>query len=123
MKLLLVDDEPGLRMAIGDYLSRKHEVLEACDGVEAIEIFQKERKHHHPVELIITDLMMPRMNGLDFARKIRKVSQAIPIIVLSAHMTQFDRETYGEFFNHFYEKPTNLRALAKIIGNYEAESA
>jgi len=78
-RILVVDDEPQLTRVLRTGLkSRGYDVRVATDGVAALELFGD----WHPV-LVITDLAMPNMDGLDLCRELRKISQ-VPIIVLSA---------------------------------------
>jgi two-component system KDP operon response regulator KdpE len=77
-RILIVDDERQIvRMLRASLESNGYEVLSASNGLEALQRFQAERP-----DLIITDLAMPEMNGLELTQAIRRVSQ-IPIIVLS----------------------------------------
>ena len=77
-RILIVDDEPQITRAIRYGLTaHRYEVRTAVDGVSALESF----KDSHP-DLVITDLQMPEMSGLELCRELRKISQ-VPIIVLS----------------------------------------
>jgi two-component system KDP operon response regulator KdpE len=78
MRILIVDDEPQITRVLRTSLqSNGHEVQVAHDGVEALEMFLKAAP-----ELVITDLAMPRMDGIALTREIRERSE-VPIIVLS----------------------------------------
>ena len=80
IKVLVVDDESRMRKLVHDFLSRSnYEVIEAADGEEAIDIFYADKS----ISLIILDVMMPKMNGWDVCREIRKNSK-VPIIMLTA---------------------------------------
>ncbi len=77
--VLVVDDEKSLRDFVRHNLEeRNYRVFTAGDGLEALAIFQRE-----PVDLVILDVMMPDMNGLETIRRIRETSR-VPIVVLSA---------------------------------------
>jgi len=77
-RILIVDDEPQItRVLRGSLTAHRYEVRTAADGLSAVETFGD----FHP-DLVITDLQMPEMNGIELCREIRKISQ-IPIIVLS----------------------------------------
>ncbi|QVK17930.1 response regulator transcription factor [Mycoplasmatota bacterium] len=79
-KILVCDDERHIRRLISDYLiNENYEVIEAIDGEDAIDKFYD----NHHIDLIILDVMMPRKNGYDVAKIIRKESD-IPIIFLTA---------------------------------------
>ena len=80
LKILVVDDESRMRKLVSDFLTKKNfQVLEAGDGEEAIDIFYAEKD----VALIILDVMMPKMDGWEVCREIRKNSK-VPIIMLTA---------------------------------------
>jgi two-component system KDP operon response regulator KdpE len=77
-RVLVVDDEPQITRVLRHSLSaHRYDVRTAADGISALDTF----RDWHP-DLIITDLQMPEMNGIEFCREIRKVS-SLPIIVLS----------------------------------------
>ena len=80
LKVLMVDDESRMRKLVSDFLTRKgYEVIEAGDGEEAIDKFYEDKD----IALIILDVMMPKMNGWDACKEIRKNSN-VPIIMLTA---------------------------------------
>ena len=80
IKVLMVDDESRMRKLVSDFLTRKgYIVIEAGDGEEALDRFYADKD----ISLVILDVMMPKMNGWDVCREIRKNSK-VPIIVLTA---------------------------------------
>ena len=86
LKILVVDDESRMRKLVKDFLVKKDfEVLEAGDGEEAVDIFLEEKG----IALIILDVMMPKMDGWEVCREIRKVSK-VPIIMLTARGDERD---------------------------------
>jgi len=77
-KVLVVDDEPQITRVLRHSLTaHRYEVRTAADGISALETL-----HDWQPDLVITDLQMPEMNGIELCRKIRKIS-SLPIIVLS----------------------------------------
>jgi two-component system response regulator VanR len=81
LRILYVEDEDDVRRNAVEYLKRiAKEVLEASDGKEAIKIWGEEKP-----DIIITDISMPRLNGLDMARYIRSKDQDVQIIVATAY--------------------------------------
>lgn len=85
-KILVCDDDKEIVDAIEIYLTQDgHQVLEAYDGIEAVEILKKES-----VDLLIMDIMMPRMDGIRATLKIRE-KHNIPIIILSAKSEDADK--------------------------------
>lgn len=80
IKVLMVDDESRMRKLVSDFLTRKgYIVIEAGDGEEALDRFYADKD----ISLVILDVMMPKMNGGDVCREIRKNSK-VPIIMLTA---------------------------------------
>ena len=85
-KILVCDDDKEIVEAIEIYLTQDgHQVLEAYDGIEAVEILKKES-----VDLLIMDIMMPRMDGIRATLKIRE-KHNLPIIILSAKSEDADK--------------------------------
>jgi CheY-like chemotaxis protein len=80
-KVLIVDDEQGIRRLVREILGRNYVVIEAKDGEEAVSLAHEERP-----DLIIMDLMMPRMDGITACGAIKKdpVTMAIPVVMLTA---------------------------------------
>ena len=86
MKLLIVDDEKLIRDVIKTYAEiENNETLEAEDGLQALEIVKKEK-----IDLIVLDIMMPKMDGMTFLEEIKK-DKNIPVIILSARNEEYDK--------------------------------
>ena len=88
MKLLIVDDEKLIREVINEYAKLENfEIMEANNGEEALDIVNREN-----IDLIILDIMMPKMDGLTFLREMKKTKD-IPVIILSARGEEYDKLT------------------------------
>lgn len=86
MKILICDDEALIRNVIKEYLVvENYQVLEAENGADAIEVVQ-----NNDVDLVIMDIMMPKMDGYQAVREIKKIKD-IPFIMLSARGEEFDK--------------------------------
>ena len=86
LKILVVDDESRMSKLVKDFLTKKNfQVLEAGNGEEAMDIFYEEKD----IALIILDVMMPKMDGWEVCREIRKNSK-VPIIMLTARSDERD---------------------------------
>ena len=86
LKILVVDDESRMRKLVKDFLTKKNfQVLEAGNGEEAMDIFYEEKD----IALIILDVMMPKMDGWEVCREIRKNSK-VPIIMLTTRSDERD---------------------------------
>lgn len=80
IKLLYVEDEEDIREEVEDFLSfRVKEVIVARDGVEGLKMYRE----HRP-DIVITDVMMPKMNGLDMIKAIREEFENVPVVVMTA---------------------------------------
>ena len=110
-KILIVDDEERMRKLIGAYLKKEgYEILEAENGVEALNIFKSER-----VQLVVLDVMMPVMDGWSLCMELRKTSN-VPIIFLTAKGEDEDKLLAYELgTDHYVTKPFDIRILiAKV---------
>lgn len=112
LKILVVDDESRMRKLVRDFLTRKnYEVLEAGDGVEAVDIFLENKD----VSLIILDVMMPRMDGWEVCEEIRAYSQ-VPIIMLTAKSDERDELRGFELgVDEYIAKPFSPKILVARV--------
>ena len=110
-KVLVVDDEPTVREVVVSYLRRDgHEVAEAGDGHKALELLDAD-----PPDLIVLDMMLPGVNGLDILRRVRAVS-SIPVIMLTARAEESDRVAGLELgADDYVVKPFSPRELAARV--------
>ena len=116
MKVLVVDDEAGIREVIKEYCLFEHyDVLEAENGVEALNILQNDS-----IDIIVLDIMMPKMDGYSTLREIRKNYQ-IPVIMLSARSEEYDKLLSFELGDDDYLtkpfSPKELIARIKAVTN------
>ena len=125
LKVLMVDDESRMRKLVSDFLTRKgYEVIEAGDGEEAIDKFYEDKD----IALIILDVMMPKMNGWDACKEIRKNSN-VPIIMLTAksdeasELNGFDCGADEYISKPFSPKILTARVDALIRRSYSIDSS
>lgn len=85
--LLVVDDQAAIRQLLAEALGGEHEVVLAADGYEAIKLVQQNRP-----DLILLDLKMPGLSGLETLREINKLSPGIPVILVTAYGEVSDPE-------------------------------
>ena len=111
-KIIVADDEMLIRRLVCDFLnSAGYETLQAEDGAEAIELFEK----NQDAALMIVDIMMPEVDGWEVTRKIRKNSD-IPIIMLSARAEEFDLLTgFESGIDEYVTKPFSPAVLVKRV--------
>ena len=118
-RILLVDDEVEITEINKRYLTKAgYEVNVAHDGQEALELFKK-----YPIDLIITDIMMPNMDGLDATRAIRALDRAdakvIPIIAMTANAFEEDaRKCMEAGMNAHLPKPIRIERLVAVIAGF-----
>jgi DNA-binding response OmpR family regulator len=109
--ILVVDDEPKLVGVVRDYLERDgYRVVAAADGKEALERFRRERP-----DLVVLDLMLPEMDGLEVCRRIRRESD-VPIVMLTARAEEVDELLGLELgADDYVTKPFSPRTLLARI--------
>ena len=112
LKILVVDDEARMRKLVKDFLIKsKFDVLEAGDGEEAVDKFYENKD----VALIILDVMMPKMDGWEVVREIRKYSQ-VPIIMLTAKSDEKDELLGFELgVDEYISKPFSPKILVARV--------
>jgi len=111
--VLVVDDEPLAVEGISDYLMQYgYEVVTASDGAAALKIITS-----HPVDVLITDLRMPVMDGNELIHKIRETNKSLPIIVTTGHTIMGDdKEVLTEGATVVLRKPIRLRDIKDFLG-------
>jgi len=113
-KVLIVDDDLGIRMLLSKYLQREgFETLLAEDGLEGVELAKK----NHP-DLIMLDVVMPRMDGLTAARLIKfyKPLSKVPIVFLTAKDANKEIELAQETRAEVYiTKPFDVRQVIEVV--------
>lgn len=111
MKVLVVDDEKLIREVIIEYLKIENfEYLEANNGLEAIELIK-----HNDVDIIVMDIMMPKIDGYTASKEIRNICDA-PIIMLSARDTEIDKLNGFEIgIDDYITKPFSPKELVARI--------
>ena len=112
-KILVVDDESRMRKLVRDFLEREgYQVLEAGDGMEAMEIFYEDKD----IALVILDVMMPRMDGWQTCREIRETSE-VPVIMLTARSEERDElQGFSLGVDEYISKPFSPKILVARVG-------
>ena len=116
MKILVVDDEAMYRQSIGEYLhGRGHEVWKASDGGEALLLMEAAC-----VDMVLSDIHMPNMNGIAFLKEIRERYPDLPVILMTAYGTV--ETAVAALRNRAYDylkKPFQLAELQGCIERIE----
>ena len=112
IKVLMVDDEARMRKLVKDFLSIKgYKVIEAEDGEQAVDLFFKDKE----IGLVILDVMMPKMDGWEVCKTIRRYSQ-VPIIMLTARSEERDELLGFELgVDEYISKPFSPKILVARI--------
>lgn len=112
LKILVVDDESRMRKLVRDFLTKQnYEVLEAGDGVEALDLFFETED----IALVILDVMMPKMDGWQTCREIRAYSK-VPIIMLTAKSDEQDELQGFELgVDEYISKPFSPKILVARV--------
>ena len=107
-KILFVEDEEDLTLIVADTLrGQGYEVITAADGVAGLDRFKSEG-----ADVVVADVMMPKMDGFSMAKEIRKLSPTVPLLFLTAKSTIDDVEEGFEIgANDYLKKPFELREL------------
>ena len=113
-KVLIVDDERSIRHTLRDILEfEKYEVDEACDGMEALVKIKQ-----NPYDVIILDIKMPKMDGMDALDRIQEIARETPVVMISGHAsidTAVEAVKKGAF--DFISKPPDLNSLLITLRN------
>ena len=117
--ILIVDDEPSMRLALSESLeSCGYEICTSEDGVDALKKFHDDR-----FSVVITDMRMPKMSGMEVLRGIKKISPRTPVIVITAYGTVNTAiEAMKEGASDFIMKPFSLEHLESVIKGAVAEN-
>ena len=117
--ILIAEDNESNYMLFKSILQKDYELVHAWDGEEAVELHQKFHPH-----VVIMDINMPKMDGYEATREIRKVSKTVPIIAVTAYSFASDKEKIMQNgFNGYMSKPVDIQRLKEkldytIHGNF-----
>jgi DNA-binding response regulator vncR len=106
MKILIVEDDRMIREGVVEFLREfKYEMVEAGDGLEAL------KKFNHEINLVILDIKLPSMSGLEVLRKIREKSR-VPVLIMTAFSDEESQiMAFSNLADGFMEKPFSLPVL------------
>lgn len=115
--ILIAEDEESNFLLLQTILKRQCKVLHAMTGKELLEIYKKEH-----ADLILMDIKMPEMNGIDALKEIRKFDKDIPIIMQSTYAFENDMEAARQAgSNEFMTKPINIKEFKSMITRFLPE--
>ena len=115
--LLLIEDDEIVREAIGDILDLNDiSVIMGGDGAEGVSLFET---HKEKVNLVILDMIMPKLNGYEALQKLREIDPEIPVIMASGHNDAAAKaETYRHQPNGYLTKPFEIEDLLNTVKPY-----
>lgn len=110
-KIVVVDDEESIRKTFFLILNKKYRVYLAKDSQEALDRFKNAK-----IDLVIADLKLPDMSGIELVAQLRKFGYRGEVILISAHPDQINPEELSRLsISHFFVKPLDLNALSRSI--------
>lgn len=105
--ILIVEDDKNIRTLTKARLKNLHTVLEAADGQEAIDIFYSQH-----VDLIVSDIMMPNIDGYELVKTLREYNHNVPVILLTAKTSFEDkRQGFSSGIDDYMTKPVDYEEL------------
>lgn len=111
MKFLVVDDDLLIRKLLSYKLSAKGYIcFEAINGLDALTVLHKEK-----IDVIITDISMPEMDGVELVQNIRYLKFDIPVFAITAGNTRIIEEQFGEYFHAVYSKLVGMDKVIKEV--------
>ena len=109
--ILLVDDEEGYRELIARVLTKAgYEVLQAADGIEALSLLEKSK-----IDLVISDILMPSLNGYALVARLRAKWPKMPVILTTGFLSQDAAKSMMNGSVDFIPKPINAETLFDMI--------
>lgn len=116
-KILVIDDESMLRYTLRELLvDLGYEIVEASDGKEGLEMLER-----FQIDLVLLDMVMPVMSGMEVLYKMRDLQYQIPVILSSGRARNLDlKELQDLGVEGVLKKPYRMSQLADLLGNIEA---
>ncbi|MGL5937275.1 MAG: response regulator [Phocaeicola sp.] len=113
-KILIAEDTESNFLLLSIILGKEYLITRAFNGKEAVELYQKEKP-----DLILMDIKMPLMNGLDATLAIRELDKEVIIVALTANAYDSDREkAYESGCNNYMSKPIMTAKLREMVKGY-----
>lgn len=116
-KILIVDDEQNVRMLLSRVLKKHgYEVLTAGDGAEGLDVM-----HHSNIDIIISDIRMPNMDGIEFLHKVREFDRSVGFILITAFATtETAIDALRSGAQDYVTKPFDIDELVSVVKKLEA---
>ena len=118
MRILIVDDDIYSVLALTNLLQHDHVLRIATNGQDALSLFAEGR-----YDAVVTDIRMPKMNGIELLKAIRCVDTQTPVIIISGHGTPDSRVEADEFgVKAFFSKPLDVEQFMQVLYGLETNS-
>ncbi len=113
-RVLLVEDDAVLRRSLERLVSRMgYRVLVAADGEEGMRVFNE---HRDDIDMVLTDMVMPRVGGVELCRRIREQAPDLPVVIMSGYpLEQEGRKLISEGVNDWIGKPFSKEQIARVL--------
>jgi two-component system, cell cycle sensor histidine kinase and response regulator CckA len=112
LKVLLADDEPGLRELVKRFLQSRFDFVEASNGKEALALVPDATK----IDLLITDEMMPEMEGHELSRRLRQLNPDLRVLYLTGYSDRlFDKKDRLWDYEAYLDKPFTQKSLNEAV--------
>lgn len=108
-RVLLVEDNLPVLQALCEHLSEDFDVISATNGEEALELLSGE--YFGKVNIVVTDIIMPIMDGLELTKKIKKDYPGLPVIVITGYSQKKTAKAAGNKADYFLKKPFDVAEL------------
>src|SRR5664279_82841 len=109
-KILVVDDDEMVRIGVSNLLQAiGYTTIEAADGLEALHVYQT---RHEDISLVVMDIIMPNLDGVDASKGIKELDPAAKVILMSAHV---DRAMDAAHADAFLTKPFTSKKLFQTV--------
>lgn len=110
--VLVVDDEFEIREMLHDFLSLKgFKVMLASNGEEGLNLFKE-----NSIDAVIMDLRMPKMDGIQCSREIKKIDPEFPIIIITGHLNEdYKRDLKSISIKALLDKPLDIHRLGQLL--------
>lgn len=105
--VLIVDDDAGIRDVCKAFLSREYAILEAGDGLNALQLCQSVK-----VDVLLTDIVMPGMTGIELVKRVRMLKLGIRIVCMSGYLPDGDPIPFAKFLHKPFT-PLDLLSMVR----------
>ena len=111
--IMIIDDEESMRDILNDIITEHgYNVILCKNGADGLQTYNNRQKE---IDLVITDVMMPIMNGYEFFTQAKKINSQIKVIIMSGYSNKLAQEFIDEGALEFIQKPMRLLFMMEII--------